>query len=143
NKFISVVKVAVSVAKKWNTLKQNKVKHIYFDDVVLCDDMLPKQLTSLTFSSKFMYPLTKNLFPDTLTELIFNREYNMPLIPGVLPDKLSRLVFGDRFNKPLIKGVLPRYLKYLSFGPYSQPLEEDVLPEQLVSVIFKYNMWVR
>lgn len=98
--------------------------------------LLPPNLTHLTFDWCFGQPLESGVLPDTLTHLVFNGDFNQPLVPGLLPEKLTHLTLGGHFDHPVMPGIFEN-LTHLSFGPnFNQPLSPGLFPDGLMHLSF-------
>ena len=115
---------------------------MFTGDVSIFDlyDLLPPNLTHLTFGKFFNRPLATGMLPANLTHLTFGMYFNQPLATGVLPANLTHLTFGAYFNQHLATGELPANLTHLHFGRnFNQPLQAGVLPSTLTDLQFDYQ----
>ena len=109
-----------------------QIKKLIFDyNIEIKEQLLPKNLTHLTFFDSFnkmiLYPL-----PQTLTHLTFGRDFNQ-IITSKIMNNVQVLKFGKKFNQPLfylpnnhmreITYCIPFQTRKLIFGEeFNQPL---------------------
>jgi hypothetical protein len=116
---------------------------------------------TLRFDNEFddFLTLTNMVFPDGLQTLVFGKSFNQPLDEVTLPDSIQEMEFGSSFNQSFEGVHFPTSLQTLKLGyleprwefahrfpvgwdvktvhdPSNQPLEGDVLPSSLQTLIF-------
>ncbi len=132
--------IGKSKIKKLDLSRQKLINKLIYDrDQPLTVDVLPKNLTHLTFGYFFDQPLIVSILPKNLTQLTFNSngDFNQPITIGVLPPNITHLTFGFNFNHQLAVGVLPKKLTHLAFGTaFNQQLTIGVLPKKLTHLAF-------
>ncbi|KAM9955359.1 hypothetical protein ACTFIW_003009 [Dictyostelium discoideum] len=113
--------------------------------------ILPTSLEYLSFHSFYNnsnFTITRNLLPNSITTLIFDNDehngydafrndmgYFIDLnIEGILPNSLTKLNLPNNFNTKLTVKSLPNSITSLKFGLYNEPLEDNVLPDNLIEL---------
>eukprot|EP00435_Cladocopium_sp_Y103_P073049 s100_g42.t1 len=99
--------------------------------------ILPINLQSHTFDSKFNLSLQRVTLPPCIQNLTFGAEFNQSLADVTLPCNLQNLVFGENFDQSLKHVILPDSLRSVTFGKhFNQSLHNVILPSSLESLIF-------
>ncbi|KAM9997081.1 hypothetical protein ACTFIZ_001986 [Dictyostelium cf. discoideum] len=129
-----------------NTIKSIKFNKNFKKPIQV--DVLPKSLEYLSFYTFYnVIPMTINIFPNSLTTLKFDKGekvitsynssfggFNFNLTQGILPNSLTKLNFANNFNTKFNLKSLPNSIKFLKLPGYNEPLDDNVLPDNLIEL---------
>ncbi|KAM9979552.1 hypothetical protein ACTFIY_008784 [Dictyostelium cf. discoideum] len=123
---------------------------------IILPNSLPNTIKSIKFNRKFknqfnfynVIPITINIFPNSLTTLKFDKGekdvytrysssyggFDFNLTEGILPNLLTKLNFASNFNTKFNVKSLPNSIQFLKIPGYNEPLEDNVLPDNLIEL---------
>ncbi|KAM9997083.1 hypothetical protein ACTFIZ_001988 [Dictyostelium cf. discoideum] len=148
-KFIEDFNKILRVNSIPNTIKIIKFNKFFQQPIEL--GVLPTSLEYLSFHcfyNDLKFTSTRNLLPNSITTLIFDNDEKGVFRSGcgcfldlnsndndsLLPNSLTKLNLPNNFNTKLNVKSLPNSITSLKFGIYNEPLEENVLPDNLIEL---------